>query len=94
MDISLYYQSYGNGFPLVSLHGNGGDSNYFSQQVPLFFPVPPGNCLGYAGDMENLRGEQRPFSIRQFAEDLLHFLDEQNLPQVDLLGFSDGGTSH
>lgn len=36
MDISLYYQSYGNGFPLVLLHGNGGDSNYFAQQVPYF----------------------------------------------------------
>ena len=30
MDISLYYQSYGNGFPLVLLHGNGGDSNYLA----------------------------------------------------------------
>ena len=60
MDISLYYQSYGNGFPLVLLHGNGGDSNYFAQQVPIF-PVPPGNCLGYAGTWKISAGNSALF---------------------------------
>lgn len=90
MDISLYYQSYGNGFPLVLLHGNGGDSNYFAQQVPYFSRFRRVIALDTRGHGKSPRGTA-PFSIRQFAEDLLHFLDEQNLPQVDLLGFSDGG---
>ena len=32
-----------------------------------------------------------PFSIRQFAEDLLSFMDTHQLEQADILGFSDGG---
>ncbi len=33
----------------------------------------------------------RPFTIRQFAEDLLNFLDEHGIHKTHLLGFSDGG---
>ena len=90
MDISLYYQSYGNGFPPGAAPWKWGRQQLFRPTSPLFFPVPPGNCLDTRGHGKSPRGTA-PFSIRQFAEDLLHFLDEQNLPQVDLLGFSDGG---
>ncbi len=91
MDISLYYQSYGNGFPLVFAPWKWGETAIISPNKSLYFlPVPPGNCLDTRGHGKSPRGTA-PFSIRQFAEDLLHFLDEQNLPQVDLLGFSDGG---
>ena len=70
MDISLYYQSYGNGFPLVLLHGNGGDSNYFAQQVPYFSRFRRVIALDTRGHGKSPRGTA-PFSIRQFAEDLL-----------------------
>ena len=64
----------------------GGDSNYFAQQVPYFSRFRRVIAMDTRGHGKSPRGTA-PFSIRQFAEDLLHFLDEQNLPQVDLLGF-------
>lgn len=36
------------------------------------------------------RGEA-PFTIRQFADDLLEFMDDHNIGSAHLLGFSDGG---
>ena len=41
MDISLYYQSYGNGFPLVLLHGNG-ETAIISPNKSLIFPGSAG----------------------------------------------------
>ena len=35
-DISLYYEEYGDGSPLILLHGNGEDHTYFSSQTPFF----------------------------------------------------------
>ena len=32
-----------------------------------------------------------PFTIRQFADDLLEFMDDHNIGSAHLLGFSDGG---
>ena len=32
-----------------------------------------------------------PFTIRQFAEDLLGFMDQQGIARANILGFSDGG---
>ena len=34
--ISLYYETYGSGEPLLLLHGNGGSINAFSNQIPFF----------------------------------------------------------
>jgi len=33
----------------------------------------------------------KPFTIKQFAEDLLNFMDEHQINKADILGFSDGG---
>ena len=90
MDISLHYQAYGQGRPLVLLHGNGGDSGYFSQLIPAFARHHRVIAVDTRGHGHSPRG-QAPFSIRQFAQDLKAFLDQHGLTQVDLLGFSDGG---
>ena len=33
MDISLFYETRGTGFPLILLHGNGEDHRYFAAQL-------------------------------------------------------------
>ena len=90
MDISLYYEKRGAGEPLVLLHGNGEDGSYFLHQMEAFSR----EFLVYARDTRGPGRSPRgsaPFTISQFAEDLLAFLDEQGLKRVNLLGFSDGG---
>ena len=47
-------------------------------------------ALDTRGHGKTPRGE-KPFTIRQFAEDLLCFMDEHQIEKTHLLGFSDGG---
>ena len=90
MDISLYYEKRGAGEPLVLLHGNGEDGSYFLHQMEAFSREFLVYALHTRGHGRSPRGSA-PFTISQFSEDLLAFLDEQGLKRVNLLGFSDGG---
>ena len=90
MDISLYYEKRGAGEPLVLLHGNGEDGSYFLHQMEAFSREFLVYALDTRGHGRSPRGSA-PFTISQFAADLLAFLDEQGLKRVNLLGFSDGG---
>ena len=90
MDISLYDEKRGAGEPLVLLHGNGEDGSYFLHQMEAFSREFLVYALDTRGHGRSPRGSA-PFTISQFAEDLLAFLDEQGLKRVNLLGFSDGG---
>ena len=47
-------------------------------------------ALDTRGHGRTPRGDA-PFTIRQFADDLLAFLDAQGIGKADILGFSDGG---
>ena len=90
MDINHFYIEQGSGFPLILLHGNGEDCAYFARQMDSFsehFHVIALDTRGYG---QTPRGEA-PFTIRQFAEDLLAFMDQHNIEKAHLLGFSDGG---
>ncbi|MGM9607452.1 MAG: alpha/beta fold hydrolase [Oscillospiraceae bacterium] len=89
MDIQLHFTETGTGEPLVLLHGNGEDSSYFVHQVEFFSPRRRVLAVDTRGHGRSPRGSA-PFTIRQFAEDLLAFLDERGIGRTDLLGFSDG----
>lgn len=90
MDIDLHYIEQGAGFPLILLHGNGEDAGYFAHQMEPFaehFRVIATDTRGHG---QTPRGEA-PFTIRQFAEDLLGFMDLHGIGKAHILGFSDGG---
>jgi len=90
MDIQLHYTKTGSGFPLILLHGNGEDSSYFEHQIPAFSQQFTVYAVDTRGHGKSPMGAA-PFTLSQFADDLLAFMDEQGLPQADILGFSDGG---
>jgi pimeloyl-ACP methyl ester carboxylesterase len=89
MDITLYYQSYGSGEPLILLHGNGEDSGYFIHQIDFFAENYHVFTVDTRGHGKSPRGTA-PFTIKQFADDLQDFMDEHNLEKAIILGFSDG----
>jgi len=89
-DIQLYFTCHGQGDPLILLHGNGESGAYFAHQVPHFAKSRKVYVVDTRGHGQSPRGTA-PFTIDQFAEDLLCFMDRQQLMQADLLGFSDGG---
>jgi len=89
LDIRHFYREKGEGETLVLLHGNGEDSSYFSSQIEAFSPFYHVFALDTRGHGKTPRGDA-PFTIRQFARDLLDFFDAHGIEKAHLLGFSDG----
>ena len=90
MDIEHFFIEKGIGEPLIFLHGNGGSCDYFVGQTDEFarhFHVYAPDTRGHG---KTPRGTA-PFTIRQFADDLLAFMDAQGIGKAHVLGFSDGG---
>lgn len=90
MDIKLNYIEKGKGTPLVLLHGNGGSLECFRSQIEYFSKKYRVIALDTRGHGKSPRGD-KPFTIKQFADDLKDFLDELGIKRAILLGFSDGG---
>ena len=90
MDILLNYVEHGSGFPLILLHGNGEDHTYFSKQIEFFSHFYRVVAIDTRGHGHSPRGNA-PFTISQFADDLLNFLNRLGLEKAHILGFSDGG---
>ena len=83
MDIELFYTKAGSGPPLLLLHGNGEDGTYFVHQVKEFFRDFTVYTIDTRGHGRSPRGTA-PFTISQFADDLLAFMDQQGLAQADI----------
>lgn len=90
MEIQLHYEEQGTDTPLLLLHGNGEDGTYFVHQMAFFSRFYRVIALDTRGHGQSPRGDS-PFTIRQFAADLLDFMDEMGLKKAHILGFSDGG---
>lgn len=90
MDIQLHYIEKGSGFPLVLLHGNGEHAECFYSQIKHFSRYFRVIAVDTRGHGSSPRGTA-DFTIRQFAEDLHEFFQEQNIKKAHILGFSDGG---
>ena len=90
MDISLHCIKKGSGPPLLLLHGNGESGDYFAHQMDGFAQYFTVYAVDTRGHGKSPRGTA-PFTISQFADDLLGFMDERGIGRADILGFSDGG---
>ena len=90
MDIEHFYIEKGQGEPLILLHGNGENCDYFAGQMDAFAQHFHVYALDTRGHGKTPRGDA-PFSIRQFADDLLGFMDAHDIDKAHILGFSDGG---
>ena len=90
IDFQPHYIEQGQGQALILLHGNGESCDYFEHQISCFSTCYRIIALDTRGHGKSPRGE-KPFTIKQFAEDLKDFMDEKNIEKAILLGFSDGG---
>ena len=90
MDIEHFYIEKGQGEPLILLHGNGENCDYFVGQTDVFAQHYHVYALDTRGHGKTPRGDA-PFTIRQFADDLLAFMDAHSIDKAHVLGFSDGG---
>lgn len=90
VDIEHFFIEKGKGEALILLHGNGENSDYFQGQMDEFARAYHVYAIDTRGHGKTPRGEA-PFTIRQFADDLLGFMDAHQIKKAHLLGFSDGG---
>lgn len=90
--IRMYYEEYGTGEPLLLLHGNAESISSFKYQIPELsktFRVIALDSRGQGRSTEN--GEKLSYEL--MAEDVNAFLNETGLTNVNVLGWSDGGTT-
>ncbi|MBS1741668.1 MAG: alpha/beta hydrolase [Bacteroidetes bacterium] len=88
--IQLYYETYGNGKPLLMLHGNGNNISAFEKQIPFFsryFKVIAidSRLQGKSG------GSTDTLSYQMMADDFCALIQYLKLDSVYVLGWSDGG---
>lgn len=85
----IYYQKSGAGEPLFLLHGNGGASGYFSNQVPILTQYFTVYVIDSRSHGQSNNASQR-LDFPLMAQDLVALMSKENLMKVHLLGFSDG----
>ena len=90
-DIRMFYAVFGEGPPLVLLHGGLANSNYWGAVIPIFvehhYKVIVADSRGHG---RSTRSSQ-PYSYDLMASDVLALLDYLKISKTDLVGWSDGG---
>ena len=86
--IRLYYEKYGEGRPLVMLHGNGEDCTIFDRAWPI---LEKRFCCYLVDSRSHGQSEEGELHYETMAKDMRCFLDMLDLRDVIFYGFSDGG---
>ncbi len=89
-DIKVYYEVYGEGEPLLLLHGNSGSIESFIYQIPELskhFKViaVDSRAQGRTSDSD------QEISYALMASDMSELIDKLKLGKVNIVGWSDGG---
>jgi 3-oxoadipate enol-lactonase len=86
----IAYREAGRGAPVIFMHGIGGNSRNWAEQMPAVadhFHAIAWDARGY-GDSEDYEGELR---FPTFGHDLSRLLDHLEVPAAHLVGLSMGG---
>ena len=92
-DAKIYYEEYGQGEPLIFLHGNNGSIEDFYQQIPFFAKQYRVIAIDTRGQGKSTDLTNTPYTYEAFANDLLQVVQKLNLKKVNLIGWSDGGNT-
>ncbi|MEO6006015.1 MAG: alpha/beta hydrolase [Opitutus sp.] len=88
--IRLHYERYGEGAPLIVLHGNGGSIEQLHFQIDHFAGSRAVIGIDSRGQGKSEMGGGR-LTYDGMAEDVAALIKQLHLGRVDLLGWSDGG---
>lgn len=91
-DVRLYYETAGNGTPIVFIHEFGG--NYWSWEPQMNFFARRHLCLTYAArgyKPSDVPPDVSSYSQERAADDIFDVMDAAGLPKAHLVGLSMGG---
>jgi len=88
--IKMYYETYGEGMPMVLIHGNGGSVASMANQVEYFkskykIIVADSRAQGKSGDTKDR------LTYEQITDDWAALLDQLHIDSAYFIGWSDGG---
>jgi pimeloyl-ACP methyl ester carboxylesterase len=87
---TMYYEIYGQGEPVLMIHGNGGSISSFANQIPYFSKkykviAVDSRAQGKSVDLQD------SLSFEMMADDFSALLDKLHIDSCHVLGWSDGG---
>ena len=88
--VKLYYATFGEGAPVILLHGGAGHGDHWANQVPALAEKFKVIVVDSRGHGRSTR-DDKPLSYRLMADDVLALMDELEIDQAALIGWSDGG---
>lgn len=90
---NLYYEIYGDGEPLMLLHGNSGSIKDYYQQIPVLSKQYKVIAIDTRGQGKSTDTSKKDFTYTMFADDVKALADELKLKKVNIVGWSDGGNT-
>ncbi|CAN5363445.1 alpha/beta fold hydrolase [soil metagenome] len=88
--VTLYYETYGSGEPLLLVHGNGGSIGWLAAQID-FFKTHRRVIVMDSRDQGRSSDSTGALTYEKMTDDLAALLDHLNTGPVDVVGWSDGG---
>jgi pimeloyl-ACP methyl ester carboxylesterase len=88
--ISIHYAIYGDGSPVVFLHGGLANSDYWGLQVAAVARHHTVILMDSRGHGRSTR-DTRPYGYDLMADDVAALMERLNIPKADIVGWSDGG---
>ena len=87
--ISLHYAVYGQGSPVILLHGGLANLDYWGHQIEVLKPRHMVIAMDSRGHGRSTR-DARPYGYDLMADDVVGLMDVLKLPKADIVGWSDG----
>lgn len=87
--ISLHYAVYGQGSPVILLHGGLANLDYWGHQIAALKSRHMVIAMDSRGHGRSTR-DARPYGYDLMADDVIGLMDVLNLPKADIVGWSDG----
>jgi pimeloyl-ACP methyl ester carboxylesterase len=88
--ISIHYAIYGQGSPVIFLHGGLANTDYWGNQVPAVSAHHTVILMDSRGHGRSTR-DKRPFGYDLMADDVVALMDHLKIARADIVGWSDGG---
>jgi len=87
--IELHFESFGQGDPVILLHGGLANVNYWGNQVPELAKHHRVIVVDSRGHGRSTRDDQR-YTYELMARDVIGLMDQLKLPKAEIVGWSDG----